>query len=452
VTFSPVKALIFLSVALVAAKARYWTLFLDSHGLTPSEIGLLMGIGSLAQLFATPIWGLLSDLTGRPTMMLGVGLAGHVICLQAFLFSGIFSLPVVCYGIYAIATGFEGSVSLVETVSIANAKRTGESYGGQRWLASLGFGVGGLLSGCLLESYGFSMLFAWTISVGLLTISAAIASGYAVGSPAVSNGASKKEEGEEEERGLAKLWLLLRTIKRAARDGAFFNLLVNATMFGTLVNMVDSMMVLHLQQAFNISKSYVGVLGLIGTISEIPVFIAVGQTMKRRGRETTMLFGNISFGIRMGLLAYIATRYEGTNTEFSNEDGDDEKIDTYLISDKIMLLIALAAAQSLHGFSLVPYWTGAVEASYALAPANLKSAYLGLLSMAFFTMGAGAIGSIVYGAIYDAYGGAAMYTTGILVSFVSAVHLKLCCQGVSKGTTAKHELKVKSVSLPPCSP
>jgi len=60
--------------------------------------------------------------------------------------------------------------------------------------------------------------------------------------------------------------------------------------------------------------------------------------------------------------------------------------------------------QSLHGLSLVPYWSAGVERIFSIAPNDLKGAYLGLFSMSFFPL-AFSIGSVVWSVIYERYGG-----------------------------------------------
>jgi len=83
----------------------------------------------------------------------------------------------------------------------------------------------------------------------------------------------------------------------------------------------------------------------------------------------------------------------------------------------------IIATQALHGLCLGPYWAGAVENAFHLAPSNLKGAFLGLLSMSFYTL-AFAIGSMAWGIIYEKYGGAATYTAGAVWTLISAFHMK----------------------------
>jgi len=79
--------------------------------------------------------------------------------------------------------------------------------------------------------------------------------------------------------------------------------------------------------------------------------------------------------------------------------------------------------QSLHGLSLVPYWSAGVERIFSIAPNDLKGAYLGLFSMSFFPL-AFSIGSVVWSVIYERYGGAATYVAGTCFAALSSLYVR----------------------------
>lgn len=137
--------------AIVGAFMPYWNLYLEAQKFSHFEIGLLSTIAVITRFFAPFIWGWLSDYTGK--RMLWIRIAT---CVEAMIWLTIFfidkkfqsiAIIMLIFSFFqnAILAQFEGV-----TLFWLGEKRQ-ELYGKVRKWGSIGFIVGVLLIGVLLE-------------------------------------------------------------------------------------------------------------------------------------------------------------------------------------------------------------------------------------------------------------------------------------------------------------
>jgi MFS transporter, DHA1 family, multidrug resistance protein len=150
------------------------------------HVGLLTGVYALGQLIFAPVWGRVSDRTGRRPLIL-VGIAGYVVAQI------LFGLATSLWLLYAarILGGILSSATLPVSAAYVADMTTDEERGrGMAWLGtavSLGFVVGPALGGTLSRRdlhftarYGhfmidsFSVPFFAAAALGLLTLFAAM--------------------------------------------------------------------------------------------------------------------------------------------------------------------------------------------------------------------------------------------------------------------------------------
>jgi DHA1 family multidrug resistance protein-like MFS transporter len=150
------------------------------------HVGLLTGAYALGQLFFAPVWGRLSDRTGRRPLLL-IGIAGYVVAQV------LFGLATSLWLLYAarILGGILSSAALPISAAYVADMTTEEGRGpGMAWLGtatSLGFVVGPALGGMLSRRdlhfgarYGhfmidsFSIPFFTAAALGLFTLFAAL--------------------------------------------------------------------------------------------------------------------------------------------------------------------------------------------------------------------------------------------------------------------------------------
>lgn len=150
------------------------------------QVGLLTGVYALGQLIFAPVWGRLSDRTGRRPLIL-IGIAGYVSAQV------LFGLATSLWLLYAarILGGILSSATLPVSAAYVADMTTHEERGrGMAWLGtavSLGFVVGPALGGILSRRdlhftarYGHFMIDSFSVPffaasfLGLLTLFAAI--------------------------------------------------------------------------------------------------------------------------------------------------------------------------------------------------------------------------------------------------------------------------------------
>jgi MFS transporter, DHA1 family, multidrug resistance protein len=157
-----------------------------SHRSVVIHVGMLTGVYALGQLLFAPVWGRLSDRTGRRPLIL-IGIAGYVIAQV------LFGLATSLWLLYTarILGGILSSATLpVSAAYVADMTADKERGRGMAWLGtavSLGFVVGPALGGILsrrdlhfgmrfwcfmLDS--FSVPFFVAAALGLLTLFAAM--------------------------------------------------------------------------------------------------------------------------------------------------------------------------------------------------------------------------------------------------------------------------------------
>ena len=154
--------------AIVGAFMPYWNLYLEHQKFSHFEIGLLSTIAVITRFFAPFIWGWLSDYTGK--RMLWIRIAT---CVEAIIWLSIFfvdkkfqSIAVIMliFSFFqnAILAQFEGV-----TLFWLGEKRQ-ELYGKVRQWGSIGFIVGVLALGLLLEVIAIDKLPLMLLFISLL--------------------------------------------------------------------------------------------------------------------------------------------------------------------------------------------------------------------------------------------------------------------------------------------
>lgn len=117
----------------------YITLFYKRIHFSGAEIGFLTAIGPTVLLFTQPVWGIISDKTKSPHLMLSVACFMAIIVSLLFLLPNQFLLFLILMGLFAIF-GFP-MISLADTLTLGYARKHSISYGQVRVWGSIGFSV-----------------------------------------------------------------------------------------------------------------------------------------------------------------------------------------------------------------------------------------------------------------------------------------------------------------------
>src|SRR5262245_29784765 len=377
--FAALPSFILLYVLMYAAfgvASPFWPRFIESRGITPEQIGVLLGLGTLVRLIAGPIAARLADRLQelRAVLASAVTLAA---CLAVGLVWNvglwIFFLVYICHG-----------AALAPTTSLADALALGASklrsaherrfeYGWVRGSASAAFILGTIIAGSLIDATELSAI-VWMQAVLLLgTAFAALL----LPAPRVEPQANGEQSSLEAARELLRIAIFRRLVLAAA------------LVFGSHA-MHDAFAVI-LWNAAGISSTAIGFLWSEAVAAEVVIFIVLGPRLVN-------WFGPGGAAAVAMLSAVIRWVVMATTTSF----------------------VVLAIVQPLHGMTfallhlacmrlmadVVPQRLAATaQAIYALAP-GLATALLTLLS----------------GVLYARFGGNGF----LLMVLLSLLALPLC--------------------------
>ena len=161
-----------LYVALYAAfgtASPFLAAFLSGRGLQPSEIGLVLALGTTARLVAGPIAGRIADrLKAARAMLIG--------CTAVAAILGLAYLPAQDLWLFlAISIAYDAVLAPISPIADAltlraSAIAAGFNYGWVRGAGSGAFIVGTLISGQLIQMFGLSVIFC--LGGGLLAVAA----------------------------------------------------------------------------------------------------------------------------------------------------------------------------------------------------------------------------------------------------------------------------------------
>jgi MFS transporter, PPP family, 3-phenylpropionic acid transporter len=148
--------------AAFGAASPFWPRFFASRGVTPEQLGLLFGFGTLIRLVAGPLAARAADLLGAVRTVFATCTGAAAALALALLTAGQFPL------LTLIRLGQEAALAPITTLadalalSAANAPPAAErfEYGWVRGAGSAAFVVGTLIAGQLLGRFGFPF-FVW---------------------------------------------------------------------------------------------------------------------------------------------------------------------------------------------------------------------------------------------------------------------------------------------------
>lgn len=263
------SAFYFAYFAYVGAFGPYFTLYLESIGMSASRIGLLLAAMQLMRIAAPNLWAARADRMGRraPLVRLALALALATWC-GVFATTGFFPLLAVlaAFGFFTTA-----AMPLIEALTFSHLRDDLGRYGPIRVWGSVGFiaavlGVGELLDRSPLSS----MLWAVAGFLALTLVCAFLVADVRASAP----------------RGGAEpiAPLLRRPEVRAMLGAAFLMCLAH----GPLYTFFSIYLADH-----GYSKASIGALWSLGVVAEIAVFLAMPRLARRWSLRAIFSF---SFG------------------------------------------------------------------------------------------------------------------------------------------------------------
>eukprot|EP01065_Artemidia_motanka_P012745 TRINITY_DN17031_c1_g1_i1.p1 TRINITY_DN17031_c1_g1~~TRINITY_DN17031_c1_g1_i1.p1 ORF type:complete len:394 (+),score=59.53 TRINITY_DN17031_c1_g1_i1:79-1260(+) len=323
------------------------------HDLTPAVMSCL-----LAASVCAPLWARLSR-RYPPAVLYCAAL-----CVGAALLSAV---PVVVengsgellVALVFVAGIFLSSATLETSMAVETAKRTGRSYGTLRLFASAGAGTGSLITGLAVDSYSHSAAMQLQCAAA---VAAACCAGSGVGA------ADAAADGERRKGGSGALVAVTRF--------GVPSLLASTAAFGGLLSVKNTYFGVHMTDGLHASSAVYGFAVLVGTMSELPVYLWMGRV----GVGRAFVLAHVAYVCNALLLSVLPPTAAGA---------------------------ALAAAANLsHGLQSALYTSAWVSGVERLGGQDADF----LLSIAFVcsecSLG-GAAGVALWGRIWAAHGGSA---------------------------------------------
>lgn len=377
----------FCSLGALGIWMPYYSLYLrENASLSEGQVGLVLAVVPLVSLAANPIWGWLSDRTGRRGGVLFILCGGSAIgFLTIWRLDGFFALML---GTASVALFFRSLTPMLNGVSLAVAKEAGR----QAFSVSRSFGTAGFLvmavtlpwimqalpptteSGTAGSTHpGLGVIFPWMAFL----ISAAAAAALLL--PLSSSLQTRMMAGEA---------------KDLLRRPAVIRLVIYLFAFNFLVRGPINFLPL-LVRARGGGVDDIAQMWLLMLIIEIPLIAFSGPIISRLGPGRIMKLAVLSEAVR------------------------------WTLSGAAPGLHWLLAAQALHGIGVVGQHVAAPLYLDSVVPARMRSSAQGLASMAGF--GAGAIASnAAIGVLFeDAGANAACLAIGLSAFAFSALTLRI---------------------------
>lgn len=355
--------------AFLAALGFYWpyfSLYLASLGLAPTEITRLMSLGPAMGVVMPLALGLLADARRARVWLLRLASIGAALAFAALFHAG--TGRAWLYAGFLLFALFRAPVSsLVDASAVDHALGTGGSFGALRVWGSVGFLVAVLGGGALVQEMGPTAM----VGATTLALCAASLCAFAIPAPKVHARAHILRAWVAM-LGDGKLWLLLGAVVLAQAAGAAY----------------DGCFSLHLAR-LGYGSRFTGLAWGVGVASEVVLLALSGRLIRRFGAERLLTFALGTAAARWLALGHVTTAP------------------------------AILALQPLHGITFGFFYASGVTLLRERAGHATPTAAQGLFGA---SLGAGTVaGMAVAGRLLEQEGGAALFTIASAVAVMATI-------------------------------
>ncbi|WP_438349638.1 MFS transporter [Paenibacillus sp. FA6] len=352
----------FLYFALLAMFISFLPVYLDVQGLTPAQIGLIIGTGGFVTLIAQPLWGMISDKTRSSRKVLLVLLMFSSII--GYLLYETSSYPMLILFAMLLYFFLMPIDPLTESLNFTIAESSGISYGSIRTYGALGYAVASLLTGYVISYFGAHSLAYLFVGIGFISfvIGWKMPNAPVTGKPVTIS--SLKHFISNKETLLFLLLVFICSIPARMND----------TFLGVYIRELGG------------STELVGQAFFLAAGSEIVVF-AMSFWWMRKGKELlTISFASIFYFFRFFISAWITDPH---------------------------LLVYLQILQML---TFPVFYSASIQYLYRTVPVEWRATGQTVLALLFFGV-SGIFASYIGGAVYGTFGGQTLYLSISAISF-----------------------------------
>src|SRR5262245_36110049 len=163
--FRQLAGFYFFYFAHVGAFAPFFSIYLDTAGLPPLEIGVVMALPAVTRVIAPHLWGWLADVSGRRIMLVRAALlAGLLSWLGLFAST---SFLWICAAIFAAGFFLSAALPIMEAATLTHLGEHAGRYGEIRLWGSIGYVVTVVGCGYALDIYPVRVLL-WIVSLAIV--------------------------------------------------------------------------------------------------------------------------------------------------------------------------------------------------------------------------------------------------------------------------------------------
>lgn len=344
----------FLLFAAIASASPYIVLYYQGLGFTGTQIGLLTGIAPLITFFSAPTWTGLADATRRHRFMMSLALGVGVMMLSVFpllnAFVPVLVVVVLLNVFVAPVTPFADSATMF---MLADEK---EMYGRIRIGGTIGYGLAALIAGVLVQNHG--LRFAFWGSAALFLLAFIVSQKLVYG----------QLRADIPARGRVRMLLM---------NPRWLLFLIVAWAGGAAAAAFNNYLFPYLKE-LGASESTMGLVLMVGVISEIPVLFLGNRLIKRLKSYGLLMLSMVVTSLRMLLFAASGT-------------------------PSLVLFIQL-----LNGLTFPAMWVAGVSYANENAPVGMSTTAQGLFSGVVMGFGM-AVGGLVGGPLLASVGGRGLY-------------------------------------------
>lgn len=341
-------------------------LYYQDRGLSNTQVGAVMGIGSLVAIFAQPLWGIVSDKrkTVKKMILLFIVITA---ALSAWLFE-VRHVELLMFVMIVFSVFHTALPALTDSLSVSAAVKYKRSYGFFRLWGDVGIGAGALGIGALIAFLGMDRL-SW-IYIGALAICFCFALRI-------------------EDAPAKPVQLDRQSFLRLFRNPSLIRVLLIALLFSLPHRMNDALLGIYMS-SLGANESQVGQAWTVATFSSIPAFLVTGYILRKWNEWATLAVVGVLYAGRWLLVG--------------------------LAPDPGIVVIL----QALQGITFPVFFVTIVQLVTRIVPSELRTTGQTTLAAVFGGI-AGMTGSAGGGWIMDHFSPSAAYLFAALFSLVAAL-------------------------------
>ena len=365
-TVPRLRAFNFFYFSLFALFISFLPVYCERIGISGTQIGFIIGFGSIISIFSQPFWGMVSDKfrTIKSVLLLILTIS---ILIGTFLYQSnqiwTISLFVMLMYVFYLPTD-----PLVESMNFQTAQSQKVTYGSVRMYGAMGYAATSLLAGFAIQFWGIRSLSWIFLTFGIVTLLLAL--------------------GMKDVRASSKpaLFHHLKDFFMQSHTLMFFILVL---IVAIPHKMNDIFIGLYIDQLGG-DVQLTGLAWFVMTITETLFFAVISRIIKP-GKETVIMT------IAAGLYAL-----------------------RFLLCSFVVNPYVLVGLQVFQGFTFVFFYTGAIQYLHSIVPEMWKSTGQTVLTVLFFGV-SGIVGSTFGGWLLDSVGGSSLYRVMAILAFISFI-------------------------------